>query len=47
MSHREQQQQKARNASITSQSILADLMTASVPGLDHPVASENALALSI
>lgn len=43
MSHREQQQQKARNASITSQSILADLMTASVPGLD-PVASENALA---
>lgn len=43
MSHRKQQQ-KARNASIRSQSILADLTTASVPGLDHPVASENALA---
>lgn len=44
MSHREQQQQKARNASIRSQSILADLTTASVPGLDRPVASEKVLA---
>lgn len=40
MSHRKQQQPKARNVSIRSQSILADLTTASVPGLDHPVASE-------